>query len=434
MKIGIIGTGYVGLPTGVGLAEMGHTVICVDKDESKIKELQASRPTLYEDGLNDLFIKNCHEGKLSFTSSMKEGVSEANVVIIAVGTPSKYQSEAPDLQFLYQAADEIAVYLRDYTVIAIKSTVPVGTGDKIERRIAQIAPQCDYDVVSLPEFLREGFAMHDFLHPDRIVVGTESKRARNVIRRMYEPLLKETKILEVARRSSEVIKYAANAFLAVKIHYINEIADFCEKVGAEISEVTMGMGSDPRIGSRFLCPGPGYGGSCFPKDTKALVYMAEKANADMSLVRVTIEGNEQRSTTMAKKILQEVKDVSRPKIAILGLAFKGGTDDCRESPAIKVVSQLLNEDVIVQVYDPKAMINARKLLGERVEYAKDAYEAMTGADVTAILTEWSEFANIDWGKAAHLVHRKIVVDCRNIIHIQDIKQKGYKLRRIGGKD
>lgn len=368
MKVGIIGTGYVGLPTGVGLAELGNQVTCIDREPSKIEALQAGKITLYEDGLEELFHKNVKAGRIKFTTSMKEGVSSADLVIIAVGTPPHPVTKEADMKYIHAAATELAEHLQGYTVVATKSTVPVGTGDDVEALISKKNPFADFDVVSLPEFLREGFAVHDFFHPDRIVVGANTEKAKAVIKELYKPFEGKTNMLFVKRRSSETIKYASNAFLAIKIHYINEMANFCEKSGADISEVAQGMGLDTRIGNRFLNPGPGYGGSCFPKDTMAMAYMARQNEVEMSLITAAIKGNAERKKQMAGRILDKVKDVKNPKIAVLGLAFKDGTDDCRESPAMDIVGELLLQGADITAYDPKAMGTACGLLGNIIGF------------------------------------------------------------------
>ena len=333
MNVAIIGTGYVGLPTGVGLAELGHQVVCIDREQSKIDALQAGKITLYEDGLEELFRKNTKEKRLHFTTSMKDGISNAELVIIAVGTPPHPITKEADMKYIHAAATELAEHLTRYTIIATKSTVPVGTGDDIEILIAKKNPQAEFDVVSLPEFLREGYAVHDFFNPDRIIVGANSDKAKEKIKELYKAFDNEIPMLFVSRRSSETIKYASNAFLAMKIHYINEMANFCEKADANIYEVAQGMGLDSRIGPKFLTPGPGYGGSCFPKDTLAMAYMARQNDVEMSLITATIKGNDNRKKEMAERIVNAVKYIDNPKIAVLGLAFKNGTDDCRESPA-----------------------------------------------------------------------------------------------------
>lgn len=329
------------------------------------------------------------------------------------------------------AATELAEHLTDYTVIATKSTVPVGTGDVVEQLIKKKNPNAQFDVVSLPEFLREGYAVHDFFNPDRIVIGANTERAANLIADLYKPFKGKTEMLFVKRRSAETIKYASNAFLAIKIHYINEMANFCEKSGADISEVAKGMGLDSRIGNRFLNPGPGYGGSCFPKDTMAMSYMARQNGVDMTLINSAINGNNARKQQMAHRILEAVKDIKDPKIAVLGLAFKEGTDDCRESPAMDIVAELLRQRARIKAYDPKAMEVAKGILGDKIEYAEDIYSVANGADVLAILTEWPEFKKIDLARMAEVMRNKCIIDCRNILDVQKALTCGFYYRGIG---
>ena len=431
MKIGIIGTGYVGLPTGVGLAELGNEVTCIDREASKIDALKAGKLTIYEDGLEELFHKNRLSGRLTFTTSMKEGIENADVVLIAVGTPPHPITKEADMKYIHAAATELAEFLQGYTVVATKSTVPVGTGDAVEGLILKKNPQADFDVVSLPEFLREGFAVHDFFNPDRIIVGANSKRAADVIKKLYTPFEKKTRMLFVNRRSSETIKYASNAFLAMKIHYINEMADFCEKSGADIYEVAKGLGLDSRIGEKFLNPGPGYGGSCFPKDTNAMAYMGRQNNVNLSLIEATIKGNDLRQQQMGERILEAVKNIKSPKIAVLGLAFKNGTDDCRQSPAIKIVSTLLEKNVNIKAFDPKAMPNAKNLLGDKIQYAQDEYDALSGADVLAILTEWKQFGELDLTKVKNLMRTPTIIDLRNLLNPEEVRKLGFTYRGIG---
>lgn len=431
MKIAIIGTGYVGLPTGVGFAELGNDVICIDKDENKIKALQSGQITLYEDGLEALLQKNFRNGKISFTTSMQQGVSDADVVLIAVGTPPHPVTKEADMQYIFAAAEELAQYLNNYTVVAVKSTVPVGTGDKVEALIREQNPSADFDVISVPEFLREGYAVKDFFNPDRIVIGTDSERARAVMADLYAPFADKTSILYVKRRSSETIKYASNAFLAVKIHYINEMADFCEHTGADIAEVAKGMGLDKRIGNRFLNAGPGYGGSCFPKDTMAMAYMARQNGVNMSIIEDVIQENANRKKKMAHRILEAVKDIPNAKIAVLGLAFKEGTDDCRESPAMEIINELLRLGASITAYDPQAMPNAQRLLGDKIAYAADAYQAMQQADVVALLTEWPAFRELDLSRAAQLLRHKNIVDCRNLLDKEQAFALGFNYSCIG---
>ncbi|EDB2811855.1 UDP-glucose/GDP-mannose dehydrogenase family protein [Campylobacter jejuni] len=431
MKIGIIGTGYVGLPTGVGLAELGNDVICIDREKSKIDALNNGILTIYEDNLEELFHKNVKEGRLKFTTSMQKGIKDVDLVIIAVGTPPHPVTKEADMKYIHAAATDLADYLTGYTVIATKSTVPVGTGDDIESLISKKNPNAEFDVLSLPEFLREGFAVYDFFNPDRIIVGTNSQRAKAVIEKLYEPFKGKSKLLFVNRRSSETIKYASNAFLAIKIHYINEMANFCEKAGADILEVAKGMGLDTRIGDRFLNPGPGYGGSCFPKDTLAMAFMGKQNDIDLTLINAAIKGNEERKNHMYERILNSVKDIKNPKIAVLGLAFKDGTDDCRESPAVDIVFKLLEQKVQICAYDPKAMDLAKQILGDRIDYANSMYEAIKDADAIAILTEWKEFSSLDLKKAYDLLNHKKIIDLRNLLDKNEAIKLGFEYQGVG---
>ncbi len=431
MKVGIIGTGYVGLPTGVGLAELGHDVVCIDAIPEKIEALKAGKITLFEAGLEDLFRKNLAAGKIKFTTDMKEGVEDADIVIIAVGTPPHPVTKEADMKYIHAAAKQLAPYLTGYTVVANKSTVPVGTGDEVEKMIRDENPHADFDVVSLPEFLREGFAVHDFFNPDRVIVGANTERAKDVIKALYAPFGDKANMLFVKRRSSETIKYASNAFLAMKINYINEMANFCEKSGADVFEVAKGMGMDTRIGSKFLNPGPGYGGSCFPKDTNAMAYMARKYGVEMALIETTIRRNDERKIEMAERILAAADGIAAPKIGVLGLAFKGGTDDCRESPAMEIVAALLKRGAVVRAFDPKAMPTAKLLVGDAIEYAENAYDAAKDADVVAILTEWDDFKAIDLKMLKNAVKSAKIVDLRNILNPEAARQAGFDYKGIG---
>lgn len=431
MKVAIIGTGYVGLPTGVGLAELGNEVICIDREQSKIDNLKLGKITLFEAGLEELFKKNLDSGKLKFTTSMKNGVENADIVIIAVGTPPHPVTKEADMKYLHAAATELADYLQGYTVVATKSTVPVGTGDDVELLIKKKNPQADFDVISLPEFLREGFAVQDFFNPDRIIVGANTPKASEIIKELYKPFEGKTKMLFVERRSAETIKYASNAFLAMKIHYINEMADFCEKTGADIYEVAQGIGLDTRIGNKFLNPGPGYGGSCFPKDTNAMAFMGRRNNVNLSLIETAIAGNDNRQKAMAARILQTTKDIDKPQIAVWGLAFKGGTDDCRESPAMNIVAELIKANVNIIAYDPKAMQNAQLLIGDKIKYAKNMYEALENADALVILTEWEDFKQADISKMKELMKSHNIIDLRNILDKKALQNAGFKYQGIG---
>lgn len=431
MKIAIIGTGYVGLPTGVGLAELGNTVVCVDKIKEKIDELKAGRLTIYEDGMEELFQKNVQNGRLSFTTSMRKAVEDADLVLIAVGTPPHPITHEADLKYIYAAATELAAYLTDYTVIATKSTVPVGTGDDVEQLIRSKNPTARFDVISLPEFLREGLAIHDFFNPDRIVVGSNSEKASALIKELYAPFADKTQMLFVSRRSSETIKYASNAFLAMKIHYINEIADFCERAGANVDEVAQGMGLDARIGRKFLNAGIGFGGSCFPKDTMAMAYMGRLVNSPIELIETTIAGNNKRKQKMAERVLTAIKNIPNAKIAVWGLAFKDGTDDCRQSPAMDVIAELLKQKADITAYDPKAMGTACQLLGDKIAYADDMYSAAKDADVLVILTEWKEFAAADLNALAQLMHHKKIIDLRNMLNGKQAVDLGFEYQCVG---
>lgn len=431
MKIGVVGTGYVGLPTGVGLAELGNEVVCIDKDESKINDLKNGKLTIFEDGLPELFEKNTKSGNIRFTTSMQEGVKDADIVILAVGTPPNPITKEADMKYIHAAAEELAQYITGYTVVAVKSTVPVNTGDEVEKIIASQNPKGEFDVVSLPEFLREGFAVHDFFNPDRIVVGANSERAKEKIKELYKPFENKTNILYVKRRSSETIKYASNAFLAMKIQYINEMADFCEKSGADVYEVAKGMGLDSRIGNKFLNPGPGYGGFCFPKDTNAMAYMGRVKGVNLSLIEATIRGNDKRKIQMARRILEEVSELRKPVVGVLGAAFKGGTDDCRESPAMQIIQILLEKGANIRLFDPEALENAKKILGDKVYYAKDMYDALEGADVMAVLTEWEDFKNLDLEKTKQKLKNPKIVDLRNLINRDKAINLGFEIKSIG---
>ena len=431
MKVAIIGTGYVGLPTGIGLSELGNQVVCIDKIEEKIASLQKGIATIYEDGMEDLFQRNLASGRLSFTTDMIAGVSGADVVMIAVGTPPHPVTKEADLKYIRAAAEELAQYLDGYTVVATKSTVPVGTGDDVESIIRRVNPEADCDVVSLPEFLREGFAVHDFFNPDRIVIGANTEKAKNVLLELYRPFAGKTEFLLVSRKSSETIKYASNAFLAMKIHYINEMADFCEKAGADIREVAKGMGLDSRIGGKFLNPGPGYGGSCFPKDTNAMAQMGKKYGAHLSLIETTIAQNDARKVQMAQRVTEMTGGKPDVRIAVLGLAFKGGTDDCRDSPAMQILQEILKEHSNVCVYDPKAMDNAKTMLGTAVDYAANAEQACEKADIAVILTEWEEFKQLDLAKLRLIMNKPLILDLRNMLDASAVRENGFVYSCIG---
>jgi UDPglucose 6-dehydrogenase len=429
MKVAVIGTGYVGLPTGAGFAELGNDVICVDKAAEKINMLNAGKITLFEEGLEELYLKNKKNGRLKFSPDISE-IEGSDVVIIAVGTPTHPITKEADLKYLYQAAREIAPHLTDYTVVAVKSTVPVSTGGAVGKIIAEENPLADFDVVSLPEFLREGYAVYDFFNPDRIVIGTDSERALAVLKRLYAPFEGKTVIHITARNSAEVIKYASNAFLAMKVLYINEISNFCEMCGAKIDEVAKGIGLDSRIGHKFLKPGPGYGGSCFPKDTLALANMAKRYNVNLHLTDTAIEKNELRKIEMAHRIAALIP--TGATAAILGLTYKSGTDDVRESPALDICKELLRLGISLRVYDPQGMNNAKAILKERVYYAADCYDAAAGADILAVLTEWEEFTELDYKKIKAVMRQAKIIDLRNILIRR--KLKDFEYHRLGEGD
>lgn len=406
MRVAMIGTGYVGLVSGACFSHFGHDVTCVDKDEAKIAHLKEGGIPIYEPGLDDLVADNVKAGRLSFTTDLKTAVAESDAVFIAVGTPSRRGDGHADLSYVYAATEEIAEALDGYTVVVTKSTVPVGTGVEVEDIIRRVNPSAEFDVASNPEFLREGAAIDDFKRPDRVVVGTDSERARAVMRELYRPLyLNETPLMFTGRETSELIKYAANAFLATKITFINEMADICEKVGADVQAVSRGIGLDNRIGSKFLHAGPGYGGSCFPKDTLALVKTAAEVGAPARIVEAVVEINASRKKRMAEKIIEAAGGSVKDKtIAILGLTFKPGTDDMRDSPSLDIVPILQKGGAKVRAYDPQGMEEAEKDFDDLL-MCDGAYHAMEGADLVAILTEWNEFRALDIKKMKRLPER-----------------------------
>ena len=433
MRITMIGSGYVGLVTGACLADFGHQVTCVDKAAEKIATLQSGKIPIFEPGLSELVATNVEAGRLSFTTNLLEAVETAEVVFIAVGTPSRRGDGQADVSYIHEAAKEIAANIRHYTVIAIKSTAPVGTSDDVARIIAKANPNASFSVVSNPEFLREGAAIDDFKHPDRIVVGTEDDaRAREVMSLVYRPLyLNRAPILFTTRRASELTKYAANAFLAMKVTFINEIADLCEKVGADVQEVSHGIGLDNRIGSKFLHAGPGYGGSCFPKDTRALVRIAQDNGSPLRLIEATVSINDQRKRAMATKVVDALGGEARGKtIAVLGLTFKPNTDDMREAPSLDIIRALQESGATVKTYDPEGMPAARELL-PHVEFASDPYAAAEGAHALVIVTEWSAFRALDMKQIRRLLKSPVIVDLRNIYSRQEIEQSGLKYYGVG---
>ncbi|MGD0141789.1 MAG: UDP-glucose/GDP-mannose dehydrogenase family protein [Rhizomicrobium sp.] len=430
MRIAMIGTGYVGLVSAACLSEFGHDVVCVDKDTAKIAGLNAGKVPIFEPGLDEVVAVNAKAGRLSFTADLAAAVPGADAVFIAVGTPSRRGDGHADLSFVFGAAQEIAAALEGYTVVVTKSTVPVGTGRKVEDIIRELRPTADFDVASNPEFLREGSAIEDFRRPDRVIVGCETDRARAVVKEIYRPLyLHETPIVFTSRETSELIKYAANAFLATKITFINEIADLCEKVGADIQDVARGIGLDGRIGSKFLHAGPGFGGSCFPKDTLALLKTSQDSGAPARIVETVVQVNETRKRVMADKIVEAFGGVSGKTVAVLGLTFKPNTDDMREAPSLVIVPVLQAAGARVRAYDPEGMNEAKKLLN--VELCADAYEAITGADGVVILTEWNEFRALDLTRLRSLLTRPLMVDLRNIYRPTHMAEAGFTYVSIG---
>ncbi|WP_176592679.1 UDP-glucose/GDP-mannose dehydrogenase family protein [Sphingobium sp. EM0848] len=432
MKITMIGTGYVGLVSGACFADFGHDVVCVDKDSSKIEKIEAGVMPIYEPGLDRLVADNVAAGRLSFTTDVTGGVAGADAVFIAVGTPSRRGDGHADLNYVYAAAQEIAAAIDGFTVIVDKSTVPVGTGDEVDRIIRATNPDADYAVVSNPEFLREGAAIDDFKRPDRVVIGGDDPRALEVMRAIYRPLaLGRSPIIEMSRRGAELTKYAGNAFLATKITFINEIADLCEKVGADVQDVARGIGLDNRIGSKFLHAGPGYGGSCFPKDTLALLKTAQDYEAPQRIVEAVVAVNDNRKRAMGRKVIAACGgDVRGKTIAILGLTFKPNTDDMRDSPSIAIIQALQDAGAVIRAYDPEGVEQARKVL-ENVTYCTDAYGAMEGADALAIVTEWDQFRALDLNRVKTLLNKPIIVDLRNIYPRKLIEEAGFTYQAVG---
>jgi len=432
MRVAMIGSGYVGLVSGACFADFGHVVTCIDKDEDKIAMLQRGEIPIFEPGLKDLVDNNMENGRLDFSSDLKSAVSEADIVFIAVGTPSRRGDGFADLSYVYAAAEEIAEALTGFTVIVTKSTVPVGTGDHVYKIIKKKRPDADYCVSSNPEFLREGAAIADFKRPDRIVVGVESERARECMHELYRPLyLNETPILFTKRRTSELIKYAANAFLATKITYINEMADLCEVVGADVQEVARGIGLDKRIGGKFLHAGPGYGGSCFPKDTLALVRTAEEYGQALSIVDSVVKANDSRKERMAKRVVAACGgDVAGKTVAMLGLAFKPNTDDMREAPSLSIIANLQAKGAKIRAFDPESMGEARALL-DGVEFCSDSYDCSQDADVLVIVTEWDEFRALDMERIKAALKSPVVVDMRNIYNPDEMAASGIDYHSIG---
>ena len=432
MKITMIGSGYVGLVSGACFADFGHDVVCVDKDEAKIASLQSGGIPIYEPGLEQLVASNAAAGRLSFTTDLAEGVAGADAVFIAVGTPSRRGDGHADLSFVHAAAAEIARAITGFTVIVDKSTVPVGTGDEVDRIIRETNPNADFAVVSNPEFLREGAAIEDFKRPDRVVIGGDEPRALEVMRQIYRPLaLGRSPIIEMSRRAAELTKYAGNAFLATKITFINEIADLCEKVGADVQDVARGIGLDNRIGAKFLHAGPGFGGSCFPKDIRALAKTAQDHDVSLRLVEAVLAVNDARKRAMARKVAHALDGNLRGKtIAVLGLAFKPNTDDMREAPSIPLITALIDQGAKVRAYDPESMQQARAELPD-VAYCNDAYSCAKGADALVIVTEWEQFRALDLKRLKAELAQPVVVDLRNIYRPDEMAALGFAYESVG---
>jgi UDPglucose 6-dehydrogenase len=431
MKIAVVGTGYVGLVTGTCFAETGNQVTCVDINAEKVKQMQAGKIPIYEPGLDDLFQRNTQEGRLHFTTSLQEGIEGAKVIFLALPTPPGADGSA-DLKYILQVADDLGPILSDYTVIIDKSTVPVGTSDKVREAIAKNA-QVDFDVVSNPEFLREGVAVEDFMKPDRVVIGTQSDRAKDLMSRLYAPLVRQgNPIIFMDERSAELTKYAANAFLATKITFMNEIANLCELVGANVDEVRKGIGTDSRIGKRFLFAGIGYGGSCFPKDVQALAKTSTENDYEFKILDSVMKVNENQKTKLIPHLVKHFKgDLKGKKIAMWGLAFKPYTDDIREAPSLYNIDALLELGASVSAYDPEAMGHVKQVMGDKISFTKSPYEALDGADALLIVTEWPQFRTPDFERMDSLLKNKVIFDGRNLYELNQMQELGYTYYSIG---
>lgn len=430
-KIAVIGTGYVGLVTGTCFAETGNQVICVDIDEKKVNRMRNGEIPIYEPHLDVLFERNINANRLTFTTNLAEGIQDAEIIFLALPTPPGEDGSA-DLRYILGVAEELGKLLKDYKVIVDKSTVPVGTAEKVHAMIAKNA-QVEFDVVSNPEFLREGFAVDDFMKPDRVVIGTSSKRAEKIMEQLYKPFVRQgNPILFMDEKSAELTKYAANAFLATKITFMNEIANFCELVGADVDKVRIGIGSDDRIGKRFLFPGIGYGGSCFPKDVQALYNSGNENNFTFEILKAVMTVNEDQKTVLFPKMKNFFRgDLKGKKIALWGLAFKPDTDDIREAPALYMIDALANEGAVITAYDPEAMENVKGLIGDKINYSNDEYEALKDADALLICTEWGIFRNPDFDKMAALLKDKVIFDGRNLFDVEEMNERGFYYSSIG---
>ena len=432
MRVAMIGSGYVGLVSGTCFADFGHVVTCIDKDESKVAALRRGEIPIFEPGLDSLVASNVRDGRLSFTTDLKDAVAAADVVFIAVGTPSRRGDNHADLAFVYQAARDIAQALQGPTIVCTKSTVPVGTGDEIERIIRELRPDADVSVASNPEFLREGAAIEDFKRPDRIVIGVTDQKARDVMTELYAPLfINQAPLMFTERRAAELIKYASNAFLATKITFINEIADLCEEVGVNVQDVARGIGLDNRIGTKFLHAGPGYGGSCFPKDTNALAKTAQDFGVPLRLVETVIAVNDQRKRGVARKVMAACGGNVRGKtIAILGLTFKPNTDDMRDAPSIAIIRFLQDNGARIKAYDPKGVEQAKSELTD-VAYMPNAYACIEDADAVCLVTEWEQFRALDLDRVKTLLKSPVVVDLRNIYKPDEMRRRGFRYYSVG---
>ncbi|HQW94022.1 MAG TPA: UDP-glucose/GDP-mannose dehydrogenase family protein [Ferruginibacter sp.] len=433
MKIAVIGTGYVGLVTGTCFAETGNTVTCVDIDDNKINKLVSGKLTIYEPGLEKLFLRNQKEGRLHFTTSLKDGIKDAQVIFLALPTPPGENGSA-DLQYILGVADDLGKIITGYVVIIDKSTVPVGTADKVQKAIAEHALG-EFDVVSNPEFLREGVAVDDFMKPDRVVIGTSSERAKKILNDLYLPFVRQgNPIIYMDEKSAELTKYAANSFLAVKITFMNEIANLCERFGADVDMVRKGIGSDERIGKRFLFPGIGYGGSCFPKDVKALANSATEVNYGFKILEAVMEINEKQKLHLVPKIKAWFNnDLKGKKIAIWGLSFKPNTDDIREAPALSIIHSLLDAGAVITAYDPEAMNNVKDILTGKINFAEHQYDALQDAEALVIATEWSEFRTPDFGKMISLLKNNVIFDGRNLFDLNKMEELGFHYESVGRK-
>jgi UDPglucose 6-dehydrogenase len=431
MKIAVIGSGYVGLVSGACLSEFGHQVVCIDMDAGKIQRLKAGEIPIYEPGLEDLVERNAGAKRLTFSTDIAD-IAGAQAIFIAVGTPSRRGDGHADMTYVHGAAKQIAGQLKDYAVIVTKSTVPVGTGREVARIVRETNPQAQFDVASNPEFLREGAAINDFMRPDRVVIGTDGERAKEIMRQIYRPLfLIDTPIVFTRLETAELIKYSANAFLAMKITFINQIADLCEKVGADVHDVARGIGLDGRIGGKFLHPSPGFGGSCFPKDTRALIQTARDAGSPLSLIEATLDFNEHRKTKMAERIIAALGGKPEGKtVAVLGLTFKPNTDDMREAASVTILPALQKRGIKVRAHDPEGMGEAKKQMPD-LDYRNDPYEAIEGADALVILTEWNSYRSLDLDRVKSLLKAPIFVDLRNIYRPAEMKAAGFHYSSLG---